>query len=598
MKLLFLGLMSFSLVACGGAGGDADRAADPARDAGRSAGGAAAQTGGGSGGGQVPVAVAGDDSALAVTLQLDPERAARRVLSDRGGSLTATAADGSRFTLTIPPDALVGNEEIVLTPVSKMTGLPNGVTLAAGVELAPEGLLLLQPATLAIEPARAVAADQEVPFGWTREGQGVHTQFMAPRPRVPTLHITHFSGVALASGTPTAAARIGGQPAPCAGRFFTEFARLARAAREAALAGTLTPADNANLVDAFVDASRRYLDGAVKPVVKQAETDDLILPCAVNALFTWEHHARVFLGDSFDSAFGTEAAALRESIWKGVAVSFDRSYERCMRNESPLFQLARMSGAAKNLQMMGLERLLPDDHIDKIFACGRTFDYHVDVDSVMENVYREQGQGADVSSSRTQIAAKGLVARFDEQRSTQGSPVFVARSVPAEASVSMVPRHPCPDKARVAPGSTMGATVEAIVNLRVGQLRCAGGKAQCDRSDVNPGVLLHVAPHVVENTYLHTYISGKCDPVGDWNEFMMYTQGTHAIGSEEPFHVRGDRESHTVVRYGTRTRRMPVDIPPELLKMSPGMKDYVEIDTPAIQRATETTRVNIRVQRR
>jgi len=29
-------------------------------------------------------------------------------------------------------------------------------------------------------------------------------------------------------------------------------------------------------------------DEAVKPVVKQAETNDLLLPCAAAALFSWE----------------------------------------------------------------------------------------------------------------------------------------------------------------------------------------------------------------------------------------------------------------------------------------------------------------------
>jgi hypothetical protein len=536
---------------------------------------------------------------LKISLELDATRAARRVISKEGGSLTAVGEDGSTYKLTIPQDALVGDETIILTPVKTMSGLPGGVTLAAGVQMAPEGLLLLKPASLTVEAKSPAAPNQELPFGWSRQGDGVHAQFVAVQPKVPTFTITHFSGVAVASASASAAEPIvKGQALPCGSQMFAGFGELVRRARYAELTGTATPEQMASLAKAFIDASRRYLDDAVKPVVKQAETDDLLVPCAAAALFSWDHAAQAFLGDAFESEFAAEVQQVRHSLWKGVANAFGASYDRCMRNESPLFQLGRMIGAARQLEMMGMSELAPADAVEKIQSCGRRFDYRVEVETEIENVYNEQAQGADVASSKTTLSARGIVATYNEKRSQKDMPMFFSKTVPAEATVSIVPRHPCPDEARVQTGSSIAVTVRPILNPRVGELRCEGGKAKCDTTDVNPGVLVELAPQVVENIIVHLYTGGRCASAPDTMEFMMFEMGRSSIGSDEPFQVRGDQGSATVVRHGTRVRRMPVNVPAQILAMSPGMKDYVEIDTPAIKLATERTRVTIQARGR
>lgn len=593
--LLFLVTIGCGAVGCNTGAARQDASAPP----GGEPSGQASQSSAPQSTGEIPIGVSDAGSTLDVGVQLEALRAVRRVVSKEGGTLRATAGDGSTFILTIPPGALVGREEIILTPVASMTGLPAGVTLAAGVQMAPDGLFLLKPATLTIEPTKGVAADQEVTFGWARDGRGVHAQFPEIKPRVPTFQISHFSGAAVAAGGGAGAeAIIKGQALPCGGQFFAELGPLFRRLRRAALAGSSTPEDAAKIVEAFNRISRGYLDRVLKPVAKQAETDDLLLPCAIAAVFTWERQAQLLLGDSHEQAFGADFHALDDSIHKGIANAFNRSYERCMRNESPLFQLGWMMSAARQLEMVSMSSLLPADATEKALACGRNFEYLVDVETAVENVYNEQGQGIDIASSKTTIRAGGLVAKFDQNRSRSDAPIFVAAPVNADATVTIVPRHPCPDQARIAPGATLGVTIEPILNTRVGELRCASGKARCDRTDVNPGVLVHVAPLVVENTYLHTYTSSGCDPVGYWNEFMMAFQGRMSAAADALFQVRGDQDSVTVVRHGTSKRRRYLDIAPAMLKLRPGMKDYVDIDTPAIKTATDRTRISIKVKRR
>jgi len=38
-------------------------------------------------------------------------------MAEEGGTLSVTAANGTTFTLTIPPDALVSEEDITMTSV-------------------------------------------------------------------------------------------------------------------------------------------------------------------------------------------------------------------------------------------------------------------------------------------------------------------------------------------------------------------------------------------------------------------------------------------------------------------------------------------------
>ena len=539
-----------------------------------------------------------DPPAVNVTLQVDETRAARGVLSTQGGSITATGADGSTFTLTIPSDALLGEEEIILTPLTGMSGLPDGVTLAAGVQLAPDGLLLLKPGILTIEPKQPVPPDRELPVGWARRGERIHAPLVEPKPGVATFPITHFSGAAITSASsPAAASSLDAPPAPCSGQYFSGFGAMIRRARVDALMGRGS-ADLSTIADKFIENSNRYLKNVLIPIAKQAEKDDLLLPCAASAVFAWERQAQVFLGPSFEQSLGESARALRDSIWRGFVNLFNKSVERCQRGESPLFQLGRMSSSARMLTMMGEAALLPADNVQKILTCARAFTYHANVESEVENVYNEQGQGALIESSKTRVTAQGIVAEYDAASSGPETPVFTGKPVTAEATVSITPRKSCPDKARVEPGSTVAVTIKPIINVRVGQLKCQAGKARCDATDTNPGVLVVVMPHVVESTFQHTYSSGKCTPDVGWNEFMMLWTGRNSVGSEQPFQVRGERDTASVVRYGTSVRRMPINIAPQLIAMNPGMKDYVEINTPAIKQAIERTKVSIEVKRR
>ena len=117
----------------------------------------------------------GDTSAFrggySVAPLLDAARAGSANLDDKGGSVTATGADGTVFTLEVPPEALVSPETVTLTPVSRIDRFPFSGGLVAGVEIEPDGLDLMVPAALTIRPALSPPVNRTLPFSYSRGGE-------------------------------------------------------------------------------------------------------------------------------------------------------------------------------------------------------------------------------------------------------------------------------------------------------------------------------------------------------------------------------------------------------------------------------------------
>ena len=127
-----------------------------------------------------------------VTPTLDTAHKASVSVPPSGGSLSLTDAKGNRFTLTIPANALLNRETITMTAITSATGV-SGSGMAAGVQLEPDGLGLLQPALLKIELA-SPAPNGSVPFGWRNQVPGVYLNMRNNDPHSLTLALMHFSG--------------------------------------------------------------------------------------------------------------------------------------------------------------------------------------------------------------------------------------------------------------------------------------------------------------------------------------------------------------------------------------------------------------------
>ena len=113
---------------------------------------------------------------VTVEVKMDETHASSMVISPDGGTLSAQGADGTKFTLTFPKYAISNDETITLTPITTIDGLPFIGGLVGGVQMSPEGLRLLQPATLTIESPKTIAATgfEAVAFAYHQNGEGFY----------------------------------------------------------------------------------------------------------------------------------------------------------------------------------------------------------------------------------------------------------------------------------------------------------------------------------------------------------------------------------------------------------------------------------------
>lgn len=157
---------------------------------------------GGGGGGDAEPAGGG--------VSLETARAARATIGAAGGSVSATAADGRRYTLTVPPGALATATEISATPVTSMGDAPLAQGLRGAVRFGPAGLAFAFPATLRIEGVPTAATAGKRLVGFVRSDDGAQMQLL-PTGAVNgalELPVPHFSDAGAAEASPAEVAQV------------------------------------------------------------------------------------------------------------------------------------------------------------------------------------------------------------------------------------------------------------------------------------------------------------------------------------------------------------------------------------------------------
>src|SRR5207248_6000221 len=156
---------------------------------------------GGADGGVSSGSDAGTSSSVTLQVVLDPGHASSALVTSKGGAVTATGTDGTKYTLVVPAGALFGEETVTMTPLASATGLPLSGGLIGAVHLAPEGLQFQEIAVLTIEPAVALQGKKIHAFGYEGTGTDFHLQPVRTNGTALTVGIMHFSGEGLGEGT-------------------------------------------------------------------------------------------------------------------------------------------------------------------------------------------------------------------------------------------------------------------------------------------------------------------------------------------------------------------------------------------------------------
>lgn len=136
---------------------------------------------------------------VAASTVLDDSRAAEGVIPIEGGTVSATGADGTLYSLAIPGDALLVETKIRLIPAA-VSGLPFGSEVTYAAQLEPEGLAFNNFVTLTITPPQAIPVEEQLFFGYQKAGEDV---IFAP-PVLDSaeikIQLLHFSGYGVTKG--------------------------------------------------------------------------------------------------------------------------------------------------------------------------------------------------------------------------------------------------------------------------------------------------------------------------------------------------------------------------------------------------------------
>ena len=203
---------------------------------------------------------------------LDTDRESSASLGPEGGTVTATAADGTEYALSIPADALIDETEIVLTPIISVDDLPMSGGFIAGVHFEPSGLELFRTAELRVtQPAAPNLAADEALAGFVYDGAGENLGLALTEATGSsfTVPVNHFSGGGGGAANPN---QLAAASTPGSANAFT--ARLLNAI----VAGDAQDAES---------ILREWYQTLVKPRLQAAVSNDAALERALDEYRRW-----------------------------------------------------------------------------------------------------------------------------------------------------------------------------------------------------------------------------------------------------------------------------------------------------------------------
>jgi hypothetical protein len=301
--------------------------------------------GNGDGTGEIPPF---EPNPLDVTLNVDAGRAVTGLVTPAGGgTISATGADGTSYTLVVPPNALFDAVEVRMTPVTAIDGSPLSGGLVGAVQLEPTGLRLVDVATLTIVPVQAIDVATTVGFGTEHGGSDFHLMpgFVAGPALV--LRLNHFSVHGFAKGTTLEQRRAIDRVPRSIENYI---AAIIAAERKNALLGTqeeepvLPPGVN-ELIKSLV------VEQLILPRFEAGRTDCFAFLLAVTTYVGWIRQ-HTLMGQDAEIAPG-DLQAINAAANAGAANCAEELMERCVQHDVGL--AVALSGMGTTLVFLGVQ---------------------------------------------------------------------------------------------------------------------------------------------------------------------------------------------------------------------------------------------------
>lgn len=284
-------------------------------------------------------------SPLHVRETLEGARSTDAALGPAGGSLAATAADGTRFVLRVPARALSETRRITMTPLAAITGLPGGSRPAGAVRFEPAGLELARAAVLTVSPAAALPVGRQLAFA-TAAGRDFHAYPML-RDRAVRLPITHFSTFGVIRLGPSATEIVfRRQPST---RVAWAEQTLARALRDARARGAGAEAYESAAYAAFYVIGNEH----VRPMIAAAK-DRVSRRAALRAYVSWRRQLELLLGEGSYERLEKLLGELTDDVRKMLGSLVEDALRRCESGADP-FAAREALALARQLQLWGMD---------------------------------------------------------------------------------------------------------------------------------------------------------------------------------------------------------------------------------------------------
>ena len=267
----------------------------------------------------------GRPNPLSVAISPDTTTAATGLIGPTGGTLSATGADGTKFTLTVPADALAGPAQVTMTPIASIARLPGHSSLVAGVVLAPEGLQLDHPASLDIQSSAlsAIPSANRQPFGFY--GSGANFYF---RPSLggQSIELFHFSGAGVVAASTSDRAAMGKHmPSPADAAALQDLSDIVGASQYISQVTGNDPAINEDAMVAFLQA---WAVDSVLPELRSAlgTSDPTVAEEAIRAYIRW---LRVVQTLGLEKRLANTNSALRDVLRRVLGIGQVEAYQKC-----------------------------------------------------------------------------------------------------------------------------------------------------------------------------------------------------------------------------------------------------------------------------
>jgi len=208
---------------------------------------------------------------LNVTVALDETSTVSGTFSTSGNAMTLTAADGTVFTLEVPPGALDRDTVITMTAVKSITGAPLSSGTVVAVQLEPSGLFFNEFVTLTVIPAQEIPIENQIIFAYEGTGQDYHLAIIDPKSREIRIKLLEFSGAGVGSGGDKEwATNLQHQANDSRVRLQNEVAKLLQTERQAQILGK---EGNDQISSTLKSYMQKYYDQVIQKEMVAAELD-------------------------------------------------------------------------------------------------------------------------------------------------------------------------------------------------------------------------------------------------------------------------------------------------------------------------------------